>query len=104
MYDPVANEAADDSRCADASQRHRARRARVARRPDRDARARCLHRVRFLKPESPFRSRWSYQNMMFLAAGQAAGKAMNTTWDELVKTAHLHAARHDVDGADLARS
>ena len=44
-----------------------------------------LYRIRFLKPESPFRSRYSYQNMMFLAAGQAAGKAAGTTWDELVR-------------------
>jgi CubicO group peptidase (beta-lactamase class C family) len=45
-----------------------------------------LHRVRFLKPEAPFRSHYSYQNMMFLAAGQAEGKAAGTTWDELVRT------------------
>ena len=45
-----------------------------------------LHRVRFLKPESPFRSRYSYQNMMFLAAGQAAGKAAGSSWDELIRT------------------
>jgi len=44
-----------------------------------------LHRVRFLKPESPFRSRYSYQNMMFLAAGQAAGKAAGSTWDDLIR-------------------
>lgn len=44
-----------------------------------------LHRIRFLKPESPFRSKFSYQNMMFLAAGQAAGKAAGSTWDELVR-------------------
>jgi CubicO group peptidase (beta-lactamase class C family) len=44
-----------------------------------------LHRVRFLKPETPFRSHYSYQNMMFLAAGQAAGRAGGSTWDELVK-------------------
>jgi CubicO group peptidase (beta-lactamase class C family) len=44
-----------------------------------------LHRVRFLKPESPFRSRWSYQNMMYLAAGEAAGKAAGSTWDDLIQ-------------------
>jgi CubicO group peptidase (beta-lactamase class C family) len=44
-----------------------------------------LYRVRFLKPQSPFRSRYSYQNVMFLAAGQAAGKAGGSTWDALVK-------------------
>ena len=45
-----------------------------------------LHRLRFLKPESPFRSRYSYQNMMFLAAGQAAGRAAGSTWDDLIRT------------------
>ncbi|HEY4133296.1 MAG TPA: serine hydrolase, partial [Gemmatimonadaceae bacterium] len=49
-------------------------------------REQVLHHLRFLKPESPFRSQWSYQNMMFLAAGEAAGKAAGTSWDELVKT------------------
>ncbi|MEP7000049.1 MAG: serine hydrolase [bacterium] len=49
------------------------------------SRAEVLHRVRFLKPETPFRSQWSYQNMMFLAAGEAAGKAAGTSWDELVR-------------------
>jgi CubicO group peptidase (beta-lactamase class C family) len=44
-----------------------------------------LHRVRFLKPESPFRSRWSYQNIMYLAAGEAAGKAAGSSWDDLVQ-------------------
>ena len=44
-----------------------------------------LHRVRFLKPESPFRSRYSYQNMMFLAAGQAVSQAAGSTWDDLVR-------------------
>ena len=44
-----------------------------------------LHRVAFLKPESPFRSRYSYQNMMVLAAGEAAAKVAGTTWEELVK-------------------
>lgn len=49
------------------------------------SREEVLHRMRFLKPESPFRSRYSYQNMMFLVAGEAAGKAAGSTWDELVK-------------------
>ncbi|HEY2027165.1 MAG TPA: serine hydrolase [Gemmatimonadaceae bacterium] len=44
-----------------------------------------LHRVRFLKPESPFRSKFSYQNMMFLAAGQAAAKVAGTSWEDLLR-------------------
>src|SRR4029079_15281559 len=35
-------------------------------------REQVLHRVRFLKPTFPFRTRWQYQNIMFLAAGEAA--------------------------------
>ena len=49
------------------------------------SREEVLHRVRFLKPETPFRSQYSYQNMMFLAAGQAAGKAAGSTWDDLIR-------------------
>jgi CubicO group peptidase (beta-lactamase class C family) len=44
-----------------------------------------LRRVRFLKPEAPFRSRFSYQNMMYLAAGVAAAKAAGTTWENLLQ-------------------
>jgi CubicO group peptidase (beta-lactamase class C family) len=50
-----------------------------------DSREEVLHRVRFLKPQSPFRSMWSYQNIMYLAAGQAAGRAGGSTWDEILQ-------------------
>jgi CubicO group peptidase (beta-lactamase class C family) len=43
-----------------------------------------LRRVRYLKPAWGFRSRFGYQNMMYLAAGEAAGKAAGSTWDDLV--------------------
>ncbi|MEP7000048.1 MAG: serine hydrolase [bacterium] len=44
-----------------------------------------VHRMRFMKPESPFRSQFSYQNVMYLVAGQAAGKAAGSTWDAQVR-------------------
>ncbi|MEP6492265.1 MAG: serine hydrolase [bacterium] len=44
-----------------------------------------VHRVRFLKPESPFRSKWSYQNIMYVTAGQAVGKAAGSNWDDLIR-------------------
>ncbi len=44
-----------------------------------------LRRVRYLKPAWSFRERFGYQNMMYLAAGEAAAKAAGTTWDDLVK-------------------
>jgi CubicO group peptidase (beta-lactamase class C family) len=48
-------------------------------------RAEILERVRHLQPQSPFRSRFSYQNILYLAAGEAAGRAAGSTWDELVE-------------------
>ena len=44
-----------------------------------------LRRVRFLKPTWSVRSHFGYQNIMYLAAGQAAAKAAGTTWDALVR-------------------
>jgi CubicO group peptidase (beta-lactamase class C family) len=44
-----------------------------------------LRRVRFLKPTWSVRSHFGYQNIMFLAAGQAAARAAGTTWDDLVR-------------------
>ncbi len=49
------------------------------------SREEVLHRVRFLPPESPFRSKWSYQNIMYLAVGQAVGAAAGTSWDALLQ-------------------
>ncbi len=45
-----------------------------------------MHRVRFLKPESSIRTKFSYQNIMYLVAGEAAGKAAGSTWDDLVQS------------------
>jgi CubicO group peptidase (beta-lactamase class C family) len=44
-----------------------------------------LRRVRYLKPAAPFRARWIYQNVMFLAAGEAAAKTAGSTWEDLVQ-------------------
>ena len=83
MYDPVANEAVT---IRDAlSHRSGIARGELAWLGSGLSRDEVLHRVRFLKPEAPFRSHYSYQNMMFLAAGQAAGKAGGSSWDQLVR-------------------
>lgn len=44
-----------------------------------------LRRVRFLKPSWSMRARFGYQNIMYLAAGQAAAHAAGTSWDKLVR-------------------
>jgi CubicO group peptidase (beta-lactamase class C family) len=83
LYDPVANEAVT---IRDAlSHRSGIARGELAWLGAGISRDEVLRRVRFLKPESPFRSRYSYQNMMFLAAGQAAARAAGSSWDDLVR-------------------
>jgi len=37
------------------------------------------------EPWAPFRRSWHYNNVMYLAAGMAAGVAADQTWDELVQ-------------------
>ena len=44
-----------------------------------------LRRVRYLKPSWSFRSNFGYQNIMYLAAGQAAAAASGRDWDALIQ-------------------
>ncbi|MBK9153942.1 MAG: serine hydrolase [Chloracidobacterium sp.] len=39
-----------------------------------------LSRIRYLKPVSSFRTRYGYQNLMFIAAGKVIEKASGKTW------------------------
>ncbi|HEX5409361.1 MAG TPA: serine hydrolase [Gemmatimonadaceae bacterium] len=49
-------------------------------------RTEVLHRVRFLEPRWSFRARYSYQNIMFITAGQVVGAASGSTWDDFVRS------------------
>ena len=44
-----------------------------------------LRRVRYLKPSWSLRSRYGYQNIMFLAAGQIIPSITGKTWDDFVR-------------------
>lgn len=48
-------------------------------------RSEVLRRIRFLKPASSFRSRFGYQNIMFLAAGQIIPSITGKSWDDFVR-------------------
>lgn len=43
-----------------------------------------LHRIRFLEPSSSVRTRFGYQNIMYLAAGQMVPVLTGKTWDKFV--------------------
>ena len=45
-----------------------------------------VRRVRFLEPSWSFRSRFGYQNLMYLTAGQVLARATNMSWDDFVRT------------------
>lgn len=48
------------------------------------SREEVIRRVRFLKPSWGFRSTDGYQNIMFLTAGEIAGRRYGTSWDSAV--------------------
>lgn len=48
-------------------------------------RAEILRRIRHLRPASSFRSRYGYQNIMFLAAGEIIPAVTGKSWDEFLK-------------------
>lgn len=43
-----------------------------------------IRRARYLKPVYPFRDGYGYSNIMFLTAGEVAGVAAGSSWDELI--------------------
>lgn len=44
-----------------------------------------LERMRYQKPSSSFRSKWEYNNGMYLAAGESAAAVSGKSWQDLVK-------------------
>jgi CubicO group peptidase (beta-lactamase class C family) len=48
-----------------------------------------LRRIRHLKPTSSFRSKYGYQNIMFLAAGQIVAAVTGKSWDDYVRERFL---------------
>lgn len=42
-----------------------------------------LHRIRYLEPATEFRTRYEYQNVMYLLAGETAARAAGKDWPEL---------------------
>lgn len=48
------------------------------------SREEILRRIRFLKPSSSMRSRFGYQNIMYLAAGQIVPSVTGKSWDDFV--------------------
>jgi CubicO group peptidase (beta-lactamase class C family) len=44
-----------------------------------------IHRLRYIKPSWDFRTRYGYQNIMFLAAGEIIPKLIGESWDNFIR-------------------
>jgi len=50
------------------------------------SRKELVSRLEFLEPSADLRTRWQYQNLMFVTAGYLAGEVAGTTWEDLVRS------------------
>jgi CubicO group peptidase (beta-lactamase class C family) len=44
-----------------------------------------IYKLRFMKPQSSFRSRYAYDNLLYMAAGQIIPAVTGTSWDDYIR-------------------
>jgi CubicO group peptidase (beta-lactamase class C family) len=44
-----------------------------------------IHRLRYMKPASSFRSRYAYDNLLYITAGQIIPAVTGTSWDDFIR-------------------
>ena len=49
------------------------------------SRAEMYRRLKYLEPNASFRSRWQYQNLMFMTAGYLVEQRTGRSWDDLIR-------------------
>ena len=49
-----------------------------------NSREEIISRLRYLKPTAPFRTRYQYQNLMFMVAGQIIPEVTGKSWDDFI--------------------
>ena len=49
------------------------------------SRAEIIHRIRAAKPASSFRSRYAYDNVLYIAAGEIVPAVTGKSWDDFIK-------------------
>jgi len=54
------------------------------------SRDQVIHALRYLKPVSSFRSRYAYDNLLYVAAGQIIPAVTNMSWEDFVTQRILH--------------
>lgn len=54
------------------------------------SRAEIIHNLRYLKPTSSFRSRYAYDNLLYIVAGEVVARASGMSWENFVQTRILN--------------
>lgn len=45
-----------------------------------------IHNMRYLKPVSAFRTKYDYDNLLYMVAGEVVAKVSGTTWEDFIST------------------
>lgn len=48
--------------------------------------AEIIHNLRFLKPVSSFRTKYDYDNLLYIVAGEVVARVSGTSWEDFVET------------------
>ncbi|MCD6346941.1 MAG: serine hydrolase [Bacteroidales bacterium] len=62
-----------------------------------------IHNLRFLKQASPFRTKYDYDNLLFIVAGEIVAKVSGVSWEEFIKTRILNPLGMINSGASFLR-
>src|SRR5690606_24291406 len=48
--------------------------------------AEIIHNLRYLKQTSPFRTRYDYDNMLYIVAGEVVARVSGQSWEDFVES------------------
>ena len=54
-----------------------------------------IYKLRFMKPQSSFRSHYAYDNLLYMTAGQIIPAVTGTSWDDYIRQRIFDAAGHE---------
>jgi len=62
-----------------------------------------IYNLRFLKAESPFRTKYNYNNLMFIVAGEVIARVSGMSWEEFVEKRIMAPLKMDRSAASYDR-
>ncbi|HNT34683.1 MAG TPA: serine hydrolase [bacterium] len=69
-----------------------------------DTREEYVHKLRFLEPSKDLRSKYQYQNLMYMVAGYLVGKVYGTTWEAFLQSRLLDPLKMTATNFSIADS